>query len=72
MAGTVNTQAPSSAEEGQQPLCGVIPSVVLKLWLWGALGFRMQLWQLTAPGSSTNRSFPCPAHRQGIVDKKRE
>lgn len=74
MAGTVNTQAPSSAEEGQQPSCGVIPAVVLKLWLWlwGALGFRMQLWQLTAPGSGTNRSFPCPAHRQGIADKERE
>ena len=35
MAGTVNTQAPSSAEEGQQPLRGVISPVGLKLWLWG-------------------------------------
>lgn len=71
MAGSVNTQAPSSAEEGQQPLRGVISPVGLKLWLWGALGFRMQLWQLTTTGSGTNRSFPCAARRQGI-DKERE
>ena len=37
-----------------------------------ALGSRIQLWQLTTPGSGANRSFPCPAHRQGIVDKERE
>lgn len=65
MAGTVNANTPSPAAEGKQPLCGVISSDSPELWLWGALGFRLQLWQLTMPGSGTNRSAPCPAHRQG-------
>lgn len=66
VAGTVNTNMPSPAAEGKQPLCGVISSDSPKLWLWKALGFRVQLWQLTMPGSGTNRSSPRPAHRQGI------
>ena len=68
MAGTVNTQAPSSTEEGQQPVCGVIPPVGLKLWLW-ASGYSSGSWPHQGVAQT---SLPCPAHRQGIVDKERE
>lgn len=72
VAGTVNTNTPSAVAEGKQPLCGVITSGSSEFWLGGALGFRLQLWQLIVPGSGTNRSSPCPAHRQGIGRQRKK